>query len=187
MDACYLADLWKPEPGKTPTTIMMSSSCRRHVAIYILCQEVAALKEANRCGYISRKRIASMYGDSVEDIDEKNALDQQRAMRLGLKYDVYPGLEGLDFNAILQSTMIEDELENLDGSGASYPGSIMSAGRPAKRVYRLRKYPGKFRDAIFITLISNDYFYVIWRIDGSNRSGTPGASDQPKEAVRCIS
>lgn len=74
------------------------------------------------------KRIASMYGDDVEDIDEENALDQQRAMRLGLKYDVYPGLEGLDFNAILQSTLIEDELEKLDGSGAADPGSIMSAG-----------------------------------------------------------
>ena len=74
------------------------------------------------------KRVASMYGDDVEDIDEENALDQQRAMRLGLKYDVYGGLEGLDFNAILQSTIVEDELEKLDGSGASDPGSIMSAG-----------------------------------------------------------
>jgi hypothetical protein len=34
----------------------------------------------------------------------------------------------MDFNAILQSTMVEDELEKLDGSGASDPGSIMSAG-----------------------------------------------------------
>ncbi|WP_165506425.1 hypothetical protein [Rhizobium leguminosarum] len=46
-------------------------------------------------------------------------------MHLGLKYDVYCGLEGMNFNAILQSTMVEDELEKLDGSRASDPGSIM--------------------------------------------------------------
>ena len=91
-------------------------------------QEVAALKEALAAGFISRKRMASIYGDDVEDIDEENALDQQRSMKLGLKYSVYPGLEGLDFNAILQSSLVEDELETLDGSGASDAGSIMSAG-----------------------------------------------------------
>jgi|GEM_PF-4849830 len=55
--------------------------------------------------------------------------------RYGFKYEVYKnghviygGLEGADFNAILQSTMVEDELEKLDDSGASDPGSIMSAG-----------------------------------------------------------
>lgn len=69
-----------------------------------------------------------MYGDDVEDIDEENALDQQRSMKLGLKYDVYGGLEGVDFNAILQSEMVADELQNLDGSEESDPGSIMSAG-----------------------------------------------------------
>ncbi|GEC34054.1 hypothetical protein N181_23325 [Sinorhizobium fredii USDA 205] len=43
---------------------------------------------------MSRKRVASMFGDDVEAIDEENALDQQRAMRLGLKDDVYGALEG---------------------------------------------------------------------------------------------
>ncbi len=128
VDACYLADLWKPEPGKMLDDyydIEFMPPARGHIHPV---QEVAALREAIRIGVISRKRVASMFGDDVEDIDEENALDQQRAMRLGLKYDVYAGLDGLDFNAILQSTMVEDELEKLDGSGASDPGSIMSAG-----------------------------------------------------------
>jgi lambda family phage portal protein len=128
VDACYLADLWKPEPGKTLDDyydIEFMPPARGHIHPV---QEVAALREAIRIGVISRKRVASMFGDDVEDIDEENALDQQRAMRLGLKYDVYGGLEGMDFNAILQSTMVEDELDKLDGSGASDPGSIMSAG-----------------------------------------------------------
>jgi hypothetical protein len=34
----------------------------------------------------------------------------------------------MDFNAILQSTMVEDELEKLNGSAAGDRGSIMSAG-----------------------------------------------------------
>jgi hypothetical protein len=72
----------------------------------------------------------------VEDSDEENALDQQRAMKLGVEYSVYPGLEGKDFNAILQSSLVEDELENLDGSGASDAGSIMSAGQIAARSRR---------------------------------------------------
>lgn len=128
VDACYLADIWKPEPGKTLDDyydVEFMAPARGHIHPV---QEVAAYKEANRCGYISRKRIAAMFGDDVEDIDEENALDQQRAMKLGLKYDVYGGLERIDFNAILQSSMVEDELEKLDGSGASDPGSIMSAG-----------------------------------------------------------
>ncbi|MBX5111970.1 phage portal protein [Rhizobium lentis] len=128
VDACYLADLWKPEAGKTLDDyydVEFMPPARGHIHPV---QEVAALREAIRIGVISRKRVASMFGDDVEDIDEENALDQQRAMRLGLKYDVYPGLEGLDFNPILQSTLIEDELEKLDGSGAADPGSIMSAG-----------------------------------------------------------
>ncbi|RVG70898.1 phage portal protein [Sinorhizobium meliloti] len=128
VDACYLADLWKPEPGKTLDDyydVEFMPPARGHIHPV---QEVAALKEAIRIGVISRKRVASMFGDDVEDIDEENALDQQRAMRLGLKYDVYGGLEGMDFNAILQGTMVEDELEKLDTNGAADPGSIMSAG-----------------------------------------------------------
>jgi hypothetical protein len=89
---------------------------------------VAVLKEALAAGFISHKQIAAMFGDDIEDIDEENATGQQRSMKLGLQYDVYPGPEGLDFNAILQSSLVEDELENLDGSGAAYAGSIMSAG-----------------------------------------------------------
>ncbi len=128
VDACYLADIWKPEPGKTLDDyydIEFMPPARGHIHPV---QEVAAYKEANRCGYISRKRIASMFGDDVEDIDEENAIDQQRAMRLGLRYDVYGALEGMSFDAILQSTMVEDELEKLDGSGAADAGSILSAG-----------------------------------------------------------
>lgn len=128
VDACFLGGLWKPEPGKSLEDyydVEFMAPARGHIHPV---QEVAALKEAMRIGVISRKRVASMYGDDVEDIDEENALDQQRAMRLGLKYDVYGALEGVDFNTILQSTLIEDELEKLDGSGASDPGSIMSAG-----------------------------------------------------------
>lgn len=128
VDACYLADLWKPEPGKALDDyydVEFMPPARGHIHPV---QEVAALKEALAAGFISRKRIASMYGDDVEDIDEENALDQQRAMKLGLKYSVYPGLDGLDFNAILQSAMVEDELEKLDGSGAADPGSVLSAG-----------------------------------------------------------
>ncbi|KSV85592.1 hypothetical protein N181_23330 [Sinorhizobium fredii USDA 205] len=34
----------------------------------------------------------------------------------------------MSFDAILQSTLIEDELEKLDTGGASDPGSILSAG-----------------------------------------------------------
>ncbi|RVP48128.1 hypothetical protein [Sinorhizobium medicae] len=73
-------------------------------------------------------RVASTFGDDIEDIDEENAIDKQRAMRLVLGYDVYGAFEEVDFNAILQSTLVEDELEKLDGSGAADPGSIMSVG-----------------------------------------------------------
>ncbi len=116
--ACYLSDIWKPEPGKTLDDyydIEFTPPARGRIHPV---QEVAARKEAIRIGVISRKRVASMFGDDVEDFDEENPLDQQRAMRLGLKYDVYGGLDGMDFNAILQSTLVEDELEKLDGSGA---------------------------------------------------------------------
>lgn len=99
------------------------------------------LWEAIRIGVISRKRVASIFGDDVEDIDEENARDQQRAMRLGLKYDVYAGLDSMDFNAILQSTMVEDELEKLNGSGAGDPGHV---GRMiAKRVYQTQNITDK--------------------------------------------
>ncbi|MBB4064040.1 phage portal protein [Gellertiella hungarica] len=128
VEACYLAELWQPEAGKTVADyydIEYMPPARGHIHPV---QEVAALREAIRIGVLSRKRVASMYGDDVEDIDEENALDQQRAMKLGLRYDVYSALEGMDFNAILQSTLIEDTLEELDTSGASDPGSIMSAG-----------------------------------------------------------
>lgn len=84
------------------------------------------------------KRVASTFGDDIEDIDEENAIDQQRAKRLVLGYDVYGALEEVHFNPILQSTLVEDELEKLDGSGAADPGRSCLLDDSKIRLQRLK-------------------------------------------------
>lgn len=124
----YLADVWQPEAGKTVDDyydVEWLCPARGHIHPV---QEVAALKEALRCGFISRKRVAAAFGDDAEDIDEDNATDQLRSQSLGLKYDVYGAHDGLDFSKILDASMIQDALDDLDDNDASDAGSIISSG-----------------------------------------------------------
>lgn len=128
VDAAYMADLWKPAAGKTVDDyydVEWICPARGHIHPV---QDVAAHAEAVRNGFISRKRIAASYGDDVEDIDEENALDQERAQRLGLQYAVYPALESLDFKEVLAASLRESEIEGMLENDASDPGSIASSG-----------------------------------------------------------
>lgn len=58
-------------------------------------QEIAAFSQAVRNGFTSRKRVAASFGEDIEDIDDENEVDQERAKRKDLRYPVYPALEAL--------------------------------------------------------------------------------------------
>lgn len=58
-------------------------------------QEISAVSSAIAAGLLSRKRGVALMGDDVEKIDMENARDRARAEKLGLRYSVYPGDDGV--------------------------------------------------------------------------------------------
>ncbi|KQQ72432.1 hypothetical protein ASF70_12950 [Rhizobium sp. Leaf321] len=88
-------------------------------------QEVAAFTEAVLNGFTSRKHVANSFGQDIEDIDEDNAIDQERARLLGLRYPVYPGL---DFKEVLSQSLAEDD-EDIE-IGVDENGDVVDATPP---------------------------------------------------------
>ncbi|MBY5873731.1 phage portal protein [Rhizobium leguminosarum] len=107
ISAAYLLGLWAPEPGKRVEeyfSVEWIAPARGHINPV---QEVAAFTAAVLGGFTSRKHVANSFGQDIEDIDEDNAIDQERSKLLGLSYSVYPALQKFMEYAI-QQAMAED-------------------------------------------------------------------------------
>lgn len=125
--AAYLGGAWSPGTGTVDDSFDVDWIVPARGHIHPV-QDVTAHKEAVAAGFISRKRVAASYGDDVEDIDEENALDQQRAKNLGLQYAVYGALSQLDFSQILAQALRPQDIAALSDNDASDPGSMVSSG-----------------------------------------------------------
>lgn len=71
-------------------------------------QEIAAFSQAVRDGFTIRKRVAWSFVEDIEDIDDKNEIDQARAKSKDLRYTIYPALDA-DTEAVLRT--LEDNPE----------------------------------------------------------------------------
>lgn len=124
VDEAYLSGLWKPEDGmdvddyKDPDWM---TPARGHIHPL---QEIAAFSQAVRDGFTSRKRVASSFGEDIEDIDDENEIDQARAKSKDLRYTIYPSLDA-DTEAVLRTLEEDPDAEtdtaqiNAAGSGRS--------------------------------------------------------------------
>ncbi|MCJ9720789.1 phage portal protein [Agrobacterium sp. SHOUNA12C] len=89
VDEAYLNSLWEPDAGKEPEDyydVEWITPARGYINPL---QEVQAYAMAVEKGITSRKRISNQFGEDVEEIDEENQADQQRAHQKGLGYTVY--------------------------------------------------------------------------------------------------
>ncbi|MGN8152524.1 phage portal protein [Agrobacterium sp. 22094] len=105
----YINELWKPADGKTVDDYFEIEWITPARGYINPVQEVAAHSEAVRNGFTSRKRVSNSYGEDVEDIDEDNFTDQERARTYGLQYPVYPALE---FDQVLAQSMAESDADD---------------------------------------------------------------------------
>jgi len=136
ISSAYLLGLWSPEPGKRVDdyfNVEWIAPARGHINPV---QEVAAFTAAVLGGFTSRKHVANSFGQDIEDIDEDNAIDQERSKLLGLSYSVYPALQKFMEYAIqkaMEEDAEQDKQAGIDASGdASYaddPATDGSIGR----------------------------------------------------------
>jgi lambda family phage portal protein len=77
-------------------------------------QEILAFSEAVKSGFTSRKRVATSFGEDIEDIDAENQEDQNRAKRMNLLYPLYEKL------------MSDDELRKKMIEAVSEPDDLAS-------------------------------------------------------------
>ncbi|MBY5684834.1 phage portal protein [Rhizobium leguminosarum] len=89
VDEAYLNGLFEPEEGKAVEDyyeVEWIAPARGHINPL---QEIQAYATSVEKGFQSRKRISSKFGEDVEEIDEENAVDQERSRKKGLGYTVY--------------------------------------------------------------------------------------------------
>lgn len=85
----YLNNLWKPAAGKTVEDYFDVRWITPKRGYIHPVQDVSAVATAIEKGLESRKSAVSANGWDVEDLDEENAEDTERAREKGLRYSVF--------------------------------------------------------------------------------------------------